>query len=249
MSNYKYDYNDSAISKRSSRLEFWDMLSILVLLTTAVIGVYFVLIYLSPNSPLNPYPPNPFDPNTTATPTITPIQLEPAWTSTIMILGTETLTLVPTQTLEPSPTPFSLVPPTETPSPTKTPKRPFSATVTYIDSSIIHPDLACNWQGVGGTVVDANNADMIPMVIRIMGTYNGKSKSEPPTITVSGVAPAYGRSGFEFFLGTVPISSKGELSLQILDQTTSLPLSDIIYIDTFNDCSKNLVLVRFKKNP
>jgi hypothetical protein len=54
--------------------------------------------------------------------------------------------------------------------------------------------------------------------------------------------------GFEFFLGTVPISSKGELFLQLLDQS-GLPLSDKIYIDTFNDCSKNLVLVRFKKKP
>ena len=249
MSNYNYNYDDAAVSKRGSRLEFWDILSLLVLLTTALVGVYFVVIYLFPNSPLNPLPPNPFDPNAPPTATITPIQLQPTWTFTAVPPGTETPSLVPTLTLEPSPTPFSLVPPTETPSPTKAPKRPFSATVTYIDSSIIHPDLACNWQGVGGTVVDANNADMSGMVIRLVGTYNGKTKSEPPTITVSGVAPAYGRSGFEFFLGTVPISSKGELSLQVLDQTTSLPLSDPISIDTFNDCSKNLVLVRFKKNP
>ncbi len=244
MSNYNYNYDDSAISKQSSRLELWDMLSILVLLTTAMIGVYFVLIYLFPTSALNPLPANPFDPNALPTPTITPIQLEPTWTLTL-ISGTETATLLPTQTLEPSVTPLSLVTPSFTPEPTKTPKRPFSATVTYIASSIIHPDLACNWQGVGGTVVDSNNADMSGMVIRIVGTYNGKSKSEP---TVSGVAPAYGKSGYEFFLGTVPISSRAELYIQILDQA-GLPLSDNIYIDTFNDCSKNLALVRFKKNP
>ena len=82
-------------------------------------------------------------------------------------------------------------------------------------------------------------------VVRLVGTYNGKSKSE---LTVSGVAPSYGQSGFEFFLGTVPILSKGEIYLQVLDQA-GLPLSDKIYIDTFNDCTKNLVLVQFKKNP
>ena len=65
---------------------------------------------------------------------------------------------------------------------------------------------------------------------------------------VSSIAPAYGKSGYEFFLGTVPMSSKGELYLQLEDQSM-LPLSDKIYIDTFNDCTKNLVLVRFKKNP
>jgi hypothetical protein len=64
--------------------------------------------------------------------------------------ATETPTLRPTFTLEPSPTPVSLITPTITPTPTRTPKAPFSATVTYIDSTIIRPDLGCNWQGVGG---------------------------------------------------------------------------------------------------
>jgi hypothetical protein len=93
--------------------------------------------------------------------------------------------------------------------------------------------------------VDASNADMLRMTIRLEGKYNGKSKTE---LTVSSIAPAYGKSGYEFFLGTTPIASKGELKLQLLDQA-GLPLSDVISIDTFNDCSKNLVLVRFKKNP
>jgi hypothetical protein len=67
-------------------------------------------------------------------------------------------------------------------------------------------------------------------------------------LTVSSIAPAYGKSGFEFVLGTDPISSKDELYLQLLDQS-GLPLSGKIYVDTFDDCSKNLALVRFKKNP
>jgi hypothetical protein len=117
--------------------------------------------------------------------------------------------------------------------------------VTYIDSTIIHADLACNWQGIGGTVVDANNGDMRGRVVLLTGSYNGKSKNEP---TVSGVAPAYGPAGYEFFLGTVPILSKGQLFVQLLDQA-GIPLSDRIPVDTFNDCSKNLALVRFKANP
>ncbi len=93
--------------------------------------------------------------------------------------------------------------------------------------------------------MDANNADMLRMTIRLVGFYNNKTKNE---LTVSSIAPPYGQSGYKFSLGTVPISSKGQLYIQILDQA-GLPLSDNIYIDTFNDCSKNLVLVRFKKNP
>jgi hypothetical protein len=244
MSKYDYNYEENPASKKGAKLEVWDMLSILTLLITVCIGVYFVLVFLFPNSRLNPLPPDKFDPNAVPTATITPLILEPTWTATLANV-TETPTLLPTFTLEPSPTSFSLVPPTKTPTITPTPKAPFSAKVTYIDSTIIHPDAACNWQGVGGTIVDANNADMLRMTVRLVGIYDRKTKNE---LTVSSIAPAYGKSGFEFFLGTVPISSKGELYIQILDQA-GLPLSDNIYIDTVNDCAKNLVLVRFKKNP
>jgi hypothetical protein len=249
MSNYNYNYDDSAVSKQSARLELWDLLSILILLVTVVVGVYFVLVYLFPNSPLNPLPPNPFNPNATATPTITPIQMEATWTLT-PALGTETATLRPTLTLAPSATPLSLVSPTSTPLPTKTPKRPFSVDISPRESTIFHPDSACNWQGIAGTVVDVNNADIIGgLVINLIGSYNGKSLGPNGfTVTVPGVAPAYGRSGFEFFLGTVPISSRDALFIQLVD-LAGLPLSDNIPIPTYNDCSKNLILVRFKKNP
>lgn len=244
MSNYNYDYEDTP--KPKSKIDIWDMLSILVLLITGCLGVYFLIVYLYPTSKLNPYPPGGRNP--TATATITPIQLDATWTPTLTPVVTETVTLLPTLTLAPSPTLLSLITPSITPTATKAPKRPFSATVTYIDSTIIHADSACNWQGVGGTVVDANNADITGIVIRLGGSYNGKTKNEPPTVTVTGTAPAYGKSGYEFFLGTVPILSKGELTVQILDQA-GLPLSDAITVDTYNDCGKNLALVRFKKNP
>jgi hypothetical protein len=245
MSRDNYSYEESTMSKPGAKLEIWDMLSILTFILTLLVGAYFVMIFLFPQSALNPLKPSLFDPNAPPTPTITPIQLEPTWTVTPSQAVTETPTLVPTYTLEPSSTPFSLVTPTITPTATATPKAPFSATITYIASTIIHQEAACNWQGIGGTVVDASNADMLRMTIRLVGFYDGKSKND---LTVSSIAPAYGKSGYEFFLGVVPISSKGQLFLQLEDQS-GLPLSSKIYIDSFNDCSKNLVLVRFKKNP
>jgi hypothetical protein len=240
-----YNYEDSpAPRKASARLDLWDMLSIFMLVMALCIGLYFVAIFLSPNSAINPFSPTRAGLNLPPTPTITPIQLEPTWTPTPAI-GTETATLVPTFTLEPSLTPVSLITPSITPTPTKTPKAPFSTTTTYIDSTIIHAEAACNWQGVAGTIVDANNADVLGVAIRLTGFYNSKTKNE---LTVSGIAQAYGKSGYEFFLGTVPLSSDDLLFIQIFDQA-GLPLSDPIAIDTFNDCSKNLALVKFKKNP
>ena len=151
----------------------------------------------------------------------------------------------------PTGTSFSLVPPTQTPKVSATPSVPFSATVQYIASTIIHPEAGCNWLGIGGTVSDSSGADIISMVIRLSGTLN--SQSVPTnSVTVSGLYKAYGASGFEFNLGnildltTVPVNSNHTLYLQVLDQA-GLPLSDNIYVNTYSDCSKNLVLVHFKK--
>jgi hypothetical protein len=249
MTNYDkldYDFDFDKPKPETPKLEIWDVLSILVLLMTCCIAAYFGLIFVNPTSALNPLPPVLVDPYALPTPTITPLMLEPTWTATVTPIQSPTATLAPTFTPIPSPTLFSLTPASPTPTITSTPKAPFSATVNALQSDAI-PHLqaqACNWQGVGGSVVDANNSDIVGMVIRLVGTYNGKTVN---ITTVSGISTDYGRSGFEFVLGTAPISSRGDLYLQLLDQA-GLPLSENVYIDTYNDCKKNLVLVRFKKN-
>jgi hypothetical protein len=186
----------------------------------------------------------PNDPAMLPTFTITPIQQEATWTASPTIEPTITDTPRPSATPYASPTLVSLITPSVTPTFTATPKAPFSSTVTYLASTVYHADAACNWLGVAGTVVDTKNSEVIGMVVRLVGTLNGKRVE---MTQVSGVTPAYGKSGFEFFLGTVPISSNDTLMVQLLDQA-ALPLSENVYIDTFNDCNKNLVIIRFKMN-
>jgi len=240
-----YESVDQPVRRPSARIELWDMLSILVLLATAGAAGFMAMIFLNPNLSINPLPPgNPYAPPTF---TITPIQLVATWTATLTPFQTATDTPRPTFTPLSSPTNFSLVPPTKTPKPTSTPKAPFSAIVNALQSDITIPHLqalGCNWQGVGGSVLDTNNSDIIAIAVRIAGFYDGKSVD---ITTVSGTSPDFGRSGYEFKLGTVPLASNDQLYVQLLDQA-GLPLSDNIYIDTFSDCNKNLVLVRFKKN-
>ena len=243
MRRSKYDYDDAPAASTSSRVDLWDMLTILTILLTLCIGAYFVAVFVNPYAAYNFL--NPVR-NDSPTPTITQIQPPATWTPTLPgPTETATVTLLPTHTLPATATLVSLITPSETPTPTRTPKAPFTATVTYIDSTIIHPETGCAWQGVAGTIIDANNADMLGITVRLSGFYNAKSKNE---LTVSDIAPAYGKSGFEFVLGETPIDSNGLLSIQILDQA-GLPLSDSIQINTYSDCSKNLVLVKFKKNP
>lgn len=239
-------YESVEIPERAprARLELWDLFTILILISTACVGTYMLLLFARPGAVYNPLPPgNPLAP---ATFTITPIQLEATWTATVTPYQTSTPTPRPTFTPIPSPTGFSLVPATKTPTATKTPKAPFTAKINELQSDITVPHLqaaACNWQGVGGSVVDTNTSDIVGLVVRISGFYGGKSVN---MTTVSGVSPDYGKSGFEFVLGATPIASRGQLSVQLLDQA-GVPLSESIPLQTFADCKKNLSLVRFQK--
>jgi hypothetical protein len=243
--NDDFDFDGVRTRRRQSSLQIWDMLSILVLLLTVCLVGYFALIFINPGSPYNFLPPGqgPFS-NALPTFTVTPIQLQSTWTPSPTLELTATNTARPTITPLPTNTPFSLVPPTKTERPSPTPRAPYGGSFTQVESTIIHPDLACNWAGIGGTVVDANNSPVIGTVVVLRGTLNGSTVEQQ---TVSGINKEYGPSGFEFVLGTAPVASNDTLYVQLVDQQ-NLPISDPVQIDTSSDCSKNLVMVRFKRN-
>lgn len=251
MSEFNFDEPEPKPSNFSMpAIGLWDILTIIVLLVTACLAVYFLMVFADPGGALNPLKPAYFR---TPTATITPIQMEPTWTPTPTVFLSPTATLLPSITPPATATPANLVPvtdtlvPTVTPTSTATPRAPFSAASVNAIESVIIPHLlnvGCNWQGVGGTVDDQNSSPIIGIVVRLAGTLDGKSIE---LTTVSGVSPEYGKSGFEFVLGETPVNSRDTLYVQLLDQA-GLPLSDRIYFDTYSDCDRNLILVRFKKN-
>jgi hypothetical protein len=224
----------------------WNILTIVVLALTGCIVVYFGLIFLNPQSSLNPLRPGGslfVAPPPTNTPE--PIKLQPTWTASPTLEMTPTSTPRPTFTPIFTDTPFSLVPPTRTPRPTNTPKAPFTATsIRTVESTLIHPDLGCNWAGIGGTVDDEKGSPVIGMVVVLRGFLDGSSVEQQ---NLSGINKEYGSSGFEFVIGNTPIASNKTLYVQLVD-LNNIPLSDKIELTTSADCSKNLVLVRFKKN-
>ena len=243
--NDDFDFDGTQSRRTSAPIQVWDVLSILVLLLTVCLAGYFVVIFLNPDSSYNFLPPGqaPFS-NALPTSTVTPIQLQSTWTPSPTLELTATNTPRPTITPVPTNTSFSLVPPTKTAKPTNTPRAPFGGSFTQVDSTVVHPELACNWAGIGGTVVDANNSPVIGTVVVLRGTLNGSTIEQQ---TVSGINKEYGPSGFEFVVGTAPVASTKTLYVQLVDQQ-SIPLSEPVQIDTSTDCSKNLVMIRFKRN-
>ena len=233
----------SSSSSGGAPMQMWDMLAILMLILTACVGGYFLLVFINPTSSLNMFPPGG---RATQPPpaTATLIQLDATWTASPTLFVTPTDTPRPTFTPFPTETPFSLVPPTRTPKPTSTPKAPFTASVSNVESSLVHPDLDCHtWAGIGGTIVDNNGSHIIGFAVVLRGSLDGKSVEQ---LTVGGINKEYGQSGFEFKIADAPIASSKTLYVQVLDQA-GIPLSDKIYVTTSSDCNKNLVLVRFKK--
>jgi len=241
--DFNFDGKPARSRGSGAPMQTWDMLSILVLIITGCMVVYFGLVFINPQSSLNILRPGGSG-SQLPTSTPTPLQLEATWTPSPTLFVSPTNTLRPTFTPLATNTPFSLVPPTKTPKPTSTPKAPFSASVSQTDSTLIHPELACNWAGIGGTVVDTSNSQVIGVVVVLRGSLNGANIDQQ---TVSGINKEYGQSGFEFVLGSTPVASSKTLYVQLVDQS-NIPLSDPIYVTTSADCSKNLVLVRFKKN-
>lgn len=206
-------------------MELWDKLSIVMLAVTAFLGLYFLLIFVNPNSPFNPFPPVPTEPVLISQPTGTPPPLiaAPAGSPTLEITFTAT------------------------PIPTIASEMLFGASsVSAVKSTFIpHLEaLGCGWFGVGGTVDDVNNEPITGVVVRLNGVLNGKPIE---LTTLSGISPGYGKAGYEFYLGNVPLSSSEELYVQLLDEA-GMPLSEKVFLSTSADCERNLILVRFKMN-
>ena len=240
----KFDFEDESVERAPSRFNFLDVLTALVLIATLAISAYVVYVYINPTTPLNPFYPKVPTPFAFPTPTITPLQQEPTWTPTLVVV-TDTATLVPTITLQPSSTVISLGPPSKTPPASPKPQAAYSITVSYVDSTTFHPEAGCAWFGIAGTVKDTNNAGIVGKLLRLTGVLNGKPLDMP---TASNAANGtYGDGGFEFVLGTAPVASTSQLTLQ-LQELDGRPLADPVYIATYNDCKRNLIIVRFKKN-
>jgi hypothetical protein len=84
---------------------------------------------------------------------------------------------------------------------------------------------------------------MVGVTIMMGGYFNGRTVNQ---LSLTGTALQYGQAGYEFLLAEAPVNSRGQIWVQLYDQSL-VPLSDRIYVDTFEDCERNMVLVNFRK--
>ena len=175
---------------------------------TILVGLFFAWIFFNPQSQLNPYPPFVIPP-VVQIPTNTPSPL-PTFTPLPSKTPRPTETPIPTETSTPTPeiinTPFILILPTESPQATipgqKNTESPYQYVVqpggpVSVSSSIMQPEVGCNWLGVGGNVVDLQGAPIVGLRVQLYGSLHGEIKI---IVSISGTVNRYGPAGYEMHI-------------------------------------------------
>jgi hypothetical protein len=232
----------------------WNILTVIILVALLCVLSYIALIFLDPNSSLNPFPPPTLNPALyTLTPTVTPkFTLVPSWTPTNLPV-TLTETPIPSNTPVPSETPVPanlVVENAITVEPAMAQASKNYAFVlqqgspSAIAGADFHLTSGCDWSGVAGQAVSMNGEAVRGLFVELGGSIpDGESVDN---LVMTGLAPQYGQGGFEVTLANKLVASTGTLWIQLLDQQ-NLPLSDRIYFDTYDDCQKNLVIIYFSQ--
>jgi hypothetical protein len=102
-----------------------------------------------------------------------------------------------------------------------------------------NPDLGCKWMGVVGQVFGFSEAPVRGLVVIAQGNLNDIEISES---TLTGLAPQWGPGGYEINLADRPIATEKSLWLEFYT-TYGTPVSERLYIKTFSECNRNVILV------
>jgi hypothetical protein len=156
----------------------------------------------------------------------------------ITLVPTITQTLMATVTLAPTNTP------TFTPSPTPE-LFPFIVIgePETMSSDLLRPSLGCGWLIIAGQVWDLQDTAVKGLSLHLYGELDGFLIDQ---FSVTGSAPVYGESGYEFLLENLVVNSQDALFIRLVD-SNGIPYSHAYPLETYNNCQKNLILVNFKQ--
>ena len=116
----------------------------------------------------------------------------------------------------------------------------------YYLSNFAHEELGCDWLGVAGQIFSSGGQVQINIIIKAGGKIAGAPVVEDMTMPLAELETdrAYGPGGYELTLGTSPSDSESTAWVQLFSLDGN-PLSERIFLTTYNDCQKNLILMNF----
>jgi hypothetical protein len=211
---------------------------------------FFVYTYLVPGNPYNPFPPA-SQVAVAETPTFT---LPPSQTSIII----PTLTMTPTFTIAPTST--RTITPTFTITPTLnlgTTDEPEGGTLTPTSTTIWgihfiaqngtpvyspHPN-GCDGIYLVGNVVDIEGSPLPGIVVDAGGSLGGATIDPLPS--TSGDHPEFSSSGWQIKISDELIASASSVYVALYSDEVEGAISDLVFIDTYDDCDHNMIMVNF----
>lgn len=191
-------------------------------------GVWLLMVIFG----WGPYQTDPFP--KTATITETPFEF---------VLSTSTPTGSPPVIVSDSPTQDANF----TPSATSAPELfPFilDGQPEPITSDLIRPQLGCDYLVIAGQVWDLQGDPVLGSAqVHLFGSLGGYEIDETSD---PGSAAVYGQSGYEFILKGLVLDSNTALTIQLEDDNGN-QFSSSYFVQTYQDCQRNLILINFKK--
>lgn len=220
-----------------------NLLTAVTLLLAIAIALVFGAVMINPYLPFNPYPP-PTLPATLGPPTATKtpeIYLPSTWTPSITFTEVPSITPTPTETETPPPPPGAG---TETATPETQSDAQFLP--QQGSPSYIADERGCEHMGVGGKVFDLSGAAISGLAVRVGGELAGAPVGPMDSLTGS-AADRFGFGGYYFELADSPVASQDTVWVQLLDSSSGLPLSDQLYLTTYDSCDQNLILINWRQ--
>ena len=104
-----------------------------------------------------------------------------------------------------------------------------------------HPN-GCDGLFLAGHITDIDNNPLVHMTVQVSGVLNGELIFLE---AFSGTNTNYTISGWEIKLADAPAESFQSITVALYEQGGWEPISQELVIDTFNDCSRNLIEINF----
>jgi len=116
----------------------------------------------------------------------------------------------------------------------------------YYLSNFTHQELGCAWLGIAGQIFSSGGQVQLDILIKAGGEMDGNPVEEEMTMPMADpvIDLAYGPGGYELTLAFSPVGSESTAWIQLFSLDGD-PLSEKIYLTTFDDCQKNLILMNF----
>ena len=212
--------------------------TLIFLVGTILLLGFFVYTYITPNNPYNPFPPA--ESNSTAAPPT--LEILPSHTPILIPSATASLIPdLPLSTFTPLPPPTEAVITLLAPTTTPLSSLQFSAqTGTPVYTA--HPN-GCDGIYIAGNVIDSEGNPFAGMLVIAAGTLADIAIEPEPSL--SGLHPEFSPSGWQIKLSETLLDSSETVYVALYNLESAEPVSELIYVNTYNDCDRNMVMVNF----